>query len=73
MARQNPNDIQKELKQQNEDIYGIEESDGLPVDIDKEAEKTYGESLADDEELNVANKIEEDEASISGLDSQKDE
>ena len=72
MARQNPNDIKKELEQLEDENYGDETISGTNPrpdaddDIDANMIDAVGSDFDEDKPLNLADEIEDDEDEIQG-------
>ncbi len=70
MARMNPDDVQKEVTKQNDDVYGDDSVVGGtgggadPMIIDDVYKKVTGNELADDEGIDMAEEVRKDEDSI---------
>lgn len=62
MARMNPDDVQKEVTKQNDDVYGDDQVE--PTKIDELYEKVTGNKLDDDEGIDMAEEVRKDEDSI---------
>ena len=60
MAKPTPEELEEMVKKQSE-IYGDQDPTEEPVDVDEAARNAWGNELDDDEELNIAQEIEEDE------------
>ncbi|GEM_PF-7045651 len=75
MARPTPDEIKKQLEEQEQDVYGEEATGGSaggsnPVDIDDVMENAVGDDFDTDyepEEVNLAGEVEGDERVLAGL------